>query len=98
LRPARRELREETGYAARRWQALGNFYSSPGFCRETLRLFLARDLVRQGDLQLDADEQVTPEIFSRRSLARLLKHGELEDAKTALALQLAAKQLHWPAF
>jgi 8-oxo-dGDP phosphatase len=41
---ARRELTEETGYRARDWRLLADYYSSPGFTDERLRVFLARDL------------------------------------------------------
>ena len=34
---ARRELVEEVGFAASTWQALGGFYSAPGFCSSTSR-------------------------------------------------------------
>ena len=41
---AQRELKEETGYRARDWRVLADFYSSPGYSTERLRIFLARDL------------------------------------------------------
>ena len=41
---ARRELLEEAGYRARDWRVLVDYYSSPGFSTERLRIFLARDL------------------------------------------------------
>jgi ADP-ribose pyrophosphatase len=41
---AERELLEETGYAARQWCVLSDFFSSPGIITERLRVFLARDL------------------------------------------------------
>ncbi|MBV9094265.1 MAG: NUDIX hydrolase [Streptosporangiaceae bacterium] len=41
---ARRELAEETGYRAREWRVLADYYSSPGFTTERLRIFLARGL------------------------------------------------------
>jgi ADP-ribose pyrophosphatase len=41
---AERELLEETGYRARDWQTLVDFYSSPGISTERIRVFLARDL------------------------------------------------------
>ena len=41
---AERELLEETGYRARDWQILVNFYSSPGISTEWIRVFLARGL------------------------------------------------------
>ena len=41
---AQRELLEEAGYRARDWRVLADYYSSPGFTTERLRIFLARDL------------------------------------------------------
>jgi 8-oxo-dGDP phosphatase len=41
---AQRELMEETGYRARDWRVLVDYYTSPGFSTERLRIFLARDL------------------------------------------------------
>jgi ADP-ribose pyrophosphatase len=41
---AQRELLEETGYRARDWHVLVDYFSSPGFSTERLRVFLARGL------------------------------------------------------
>ena len=41
---ARRELAEETGYRARDWRTLADYYSSPGYSTERLRVYLARGL------------------------------------------------------
>jgi 8-oxo-dGDP phosphatase len=41
---APRELMEEAGYRARDWRVLADYYSSPGYSTERLRIFLARDL------------------------------------------------------
>ena len=41
---AQRELVEEAGYRARDWRVLADYYSSPGYSTERLRIFLARDL------------------------------------------------------
>jgi alkanesulfonate monooxygenase SsuD/methylene tetrahydromethanopterin reductase-like flavin-dependent oxidoreductase (luciferase family) len=41
---ARRELLEETGYRARDWRVLADYFSSPGILTERLRVFLARGL------------------------------------------------------
>jgi len=41
---ARRELLEETGYQARDWHVLADYFSSPGITTERLRVFLARGL------------------------------------------------------
>jgi 8-oxo-dGDP phosphatase len=41
---AQRELLEESGYRARDWRVLADYFSSPGFTTERLRVFLARDV------------------------------------------------------
>jgi 8-oxo-dGTP pyrophosphatase MutT (NUDIX family) len=41
---ASRELVEEAGYRAENWRVLADFYSSPGYSTERLRIFLARGL------------------------------------------------------
>ena len=42
---AERELLEETGYRARDWRVLVDYFSSPGISTERLRVFLARGLM-----------------------------------------------------
>jgi 8-oxo-dGDP phosphatase len=49
LQTAHRELREETGYQASEWHTLIDYYSSPGYSTEVLRIFLARGVERAGD-------------------------------------------------
>ena len=45
---AARELAEETGFEAARWEDLGAFATSAGMSRETFRLFRATGLTRTG--------------------------------------------------
>ena len=45
---AERELEEETGFRAARWQEIGEFFSSPGMSGEGFRLFKATGLTRVG--------------------------------------------------
>jgi 8-oxo-dGTP pyrophosphatase MutT (NUDIX family) len=55
---ARRELAEETGYAAREWHALVDSYASPGIISEKIRIFLARGLEPvQSDYQREGEEK-----------------------------------------
>ncbi len=56
---ARRELEEETGYAAARWTPLPTVVSSAGLTDESVSLFLARDLERVGGGGGVADESIT---------------------------------------
>ena len=55
---ARRELLEETGYAAREWHALVDSYASPGITSERIRIFLARGLAAaESDYQREGEEK-----------------------------------------
>ena len=46
---AERELEEETGYAAARWEDLGEYSSSPGMISETFSLLRATGLTKVGE-------------------------------------------------
>jgi 8-oxo-dGTP pyrophosphatase MutT (NUDIX family) len=45
LKAIQRELAEEVGLAAQRWAVLVDLFTSPGILGESLRIYLARDLV-----------------------------------------------------
>ena len=57
LQTARRELLEETGYRAARWDVLVDYFTSPGIITERLRVFLARGL----ELVPEAERDFVPE-------------------------------------
>ena len=83
--PAARELEEEVGYRAGRLEKLGAFYTTPGFCTELLHLFLARDL-QPGRSGGDEDEELLVHRYSLNELHRLVRLGEIVDAKTLIGL------------
>ena len=85
---AQRELREETGYASQNLRALGGVYSSPGFCTEFLYLYIARDLV-PSRLPGDEDEDISVETVPMSRVDRLIRLGEIQDAKTVAGLLMA---------
>ena len=87
LQAARRELKEETGYDARRFEPLLSFFPSPGILTEVMHLFRATGL-RPGRAEPEADEALEMRAFSRRQLERMLKRGSLRDAKTVLGVLL----------
>ena len=49
LQTAQRELLEETGYRAARWHTLLDYFSSPGYSTERIRIFLARGVEQSAD-------------------------------------------------
>jgi ADP-ribose pyrophosphatase len=82
---ARRELREETGLHGGRWRELAAFYTTPGFCRERMHLFLAEG-VEEGEPEPAADEGLEVVRVPVEELERRL--SELEDAKTIAGVLL----------
>jgi ADP-ribose pyrophosphatase len=59
LASARRELEEETGYRAARWEDFGEFYSSPGMLGESFTMLKATGLTKVGEGGGIADEAIT---------------------------------------
>ena len=82
---ARRELQEEVGATAARWDELGTLIPSPGCYGETLYLYLARDL-SFGDTAPDEDEFLECERMDFDTLYGLCMDGTVQDAKTVAAV------------
>jgi|HubBroStandDraft_1064217.scaffolds.fasta_scaffold26996_3 ADP-ribose pyrophosphatase len=82
---ATRELREETGYRARRVSRLFAGYSAPGFCTELLHFCLV-DGYEIGEPDPDEDEQIEVGVFALEELWRMIEAGEVQDAKTQVAV------------
>jgi ADP-ribose pyrophosphatase len=93
LEGAKRELLEETGYAADKWKQALFFYVSPGFLDETMALYLARQL-RSGKATPEEDEQISKRFFPLSQAVSMVMSGKISDAKTIagiLWLQQAKK-------
>ena len=85
---AAREIREETGYSAATLERLGGTWMAPGFCTEYITYFLATGL-HADPLPADDDEYLSPPV--RMTVAEIhaaIDRGEIEDAKTLVALML----------
>ena len=86
---AQRELQEEIGYAASDFTKLGTFWPSPGFCDELMHAFLARGLV-PSRLEADEDENIEVVRYPVARVVEMVRTGEIRDAKTIVAVLLAA--------
>lgn len=86
---AARELREETGCAAREIEFLFTMFTTPGFTDERIHVFMASGL-EHGDTAHESDEFLTLETVTLSRALQLIKEGEIKDAKTALAILFAA--------
>lgn len=87
---AARELREEIGFTARDWHVLVDVASSPGFCDEAVRVYLARGLEHVGRPEADHEEaDLTVHWVGLREAVDQVLAGEIVNA-TAAAGVLAA--------
>lgn len=82
---ALRELREETGYSARRLEPLTAVWTTPGFTNERVHIFAATGL-EPGDRDLDADEFVEVVRLPLSRAVGLVRSGGITDAKTVAGL------------
>ena len=81
----RRELKEELGAEAGRWDALGYIMPTVGYTDEMLYLFLARELTF-GERHLDQDEFLEPFKLPFAEALAQAADGRINDAKTLAAL------------
>lgn len=88
---ARRELKEETGAVAAKWESLGEIYPTPAYCGEIIRMYMARELTF-GETRLDEGEFLEVERVDFDVLVGQVLSGEIRDAKTVAAV-LKAKLL-----
>ena len=89
---ARRELVEEAGRTARRWDSLGSYFSSPGVFTEVIHLFLARDLVPVPQAH-EPHEVIEVHWVPLAEAWRKAVEGEYIDGKTLVGLLRAHAQL-----
>lgn len=89
---AQRELAEEAGMLARRWDRLGEYFSSPGVFTEVIHLFLARDL-EATEARPEEHEVFEASWIPLDEAVALAAGGQLHDAKTLIGLLWARDRL-----
>jgi ADP-ribose pyrophosphatase len=82
---AHRELREETGYTARRMTKMLDLFPSPGFISENMVIFLAEGLTK-GEAHPEEDEKITQRIFRLKEAERWIRSGRIRDAKSVAGI------------
>ena len=92
LATARRELEEESGVRAHRWQSLGECYSSPGVFTEVVRLFLATGL-ETATARPEAHEIFTVAWVPLAEACQRALAGDIVDSKTVIGLLRAQAAL-----
>lgn len=86
----KREVEEETGYRAHRWQKLGEFFLAPGYTDEIIYAFLAQDLEKlETPPGQDDDEDMETVLMTPQELEQAILSGEPVDAKSITSFFLA---------
>ena len=92
LQAAQRELQEETGYWAQRWEFLASIHVAIAYSNERIDLFLAQELEQQA-AALDEDEFLEILQVSPAQAMVWLVEGRITDAKTVVALLMLERRL-----
>ena len=87
---ARRELEEETGYKAEKWSALIEYFASPGFLGESMKVFVAEGLTA-GGTHWDDDEEIELRLVKMSELLKMIEKGAILDGKTLTSVLLYAR-------
>jgi len=92
LAGAQRELAEETGYSAKKWKPLVEYYASPGFLGESMKIFVAEGLLA-GNAHPEADEHIEFRLVKLSEVLKMIEKGAILDGKTLTSVLLYARKL-----
>ena len=84
---AKRELAEETGYSAKKWSPLVEYWASPGFLGESMKVFLAEGLIA-GEATPEEDEKIDFRLVKFSDILKMIKKGAIHDGKTLVSVLL----------
>ena len=91
----KREIEEETGYKASRWQDMGKFVIAPGYSDEYIYAFLAQDLEKLAKPpQQDEDEDIEVVLMTESELEAAILSGEPIDGKSIACFYMARAYLN----
>jgi 8-oxo-dGTP pyrophosphatase MutT (NUDIX family) len=91
LAGAKRELAEETGYGAKKWKPLIEYFASPGFLGESMKVFTAESLVA-GDAHPEEDEHIEFRLVRLSDVLKMIDKGAILDGKTLTSVLFYARQ------
>jgi len=78
-------MEEEVGLRPARLEPLSVFYTTPGFCDETMHLFRATGLAPV-PARPEADERIESALFTLEDARAMIGRGEIREGKTLVAL------------
>lgn len=82
---ASRELLEETGYEAARWEFVGSYYAEPVRATSKAHIFLATGAEKTHEPQLDPTEVLEVELATFDQFRAMLKDGTIDAGHALVA-------------
>lgn len=87
-----RELEEETGYKAKKWKLMTEYYASPGFLGESMKIYLAEELTL-GAAHPEEDEKIEVHLVKLSEILKAIEKGQILDGKTLTGVLLYSRLL-----
>lgn len=82
---AARELKEETGYQAKKLTVFLDVFPTPGFLEERMYILLAEGL-KAGEAEPEEDEKIFSRAYTLTQLKQMMKRHQLRDAKSVAGI------------
>lgn len=96
LQAARRELLEETGFAADDWQQIGVVWPNPAIQSNRCTTFLARDCRLVAETRFDTTEECVLRLIPGATASQWIRDGRIDHAIVIAALNFAFLDGHLP--
>ncbi len=84
----RRELEEETGLIAKRWQELSKTTICNGFMVQKMHTLLARDCELRGEQEVSDEKIEQADFFTLEQIESMIASGEINDNENITALTI----------
>ena len=81
----KRELKEETGAVAEKYEDIGKLYPTPGYCGEIIHMYLATG-ISFGEQKLDDDEFLEVKKIPLKKAFQMVMNNEIRDSKTQVGI------------
>jgi len=93
LEAAKRELLEETGYGAESWTDLGFFYVGPGHSNNFGTVFLAQNIIKKSEQNLETSEIIEPKLILISDFEKLIADGTIKNGPTLACWQMYQQKI-----
>ena len=90
LKCAKRELLEETGYKAKKFEHLIKFFPKLGYNTQIIDCYVATELTKISEPNLDEDELITVKKIKFRKLLNMINNGKIYGSYTICAVMVYA--------